>query len=109
MAGANVVEFTDANFKSEVLEAAGPVLVDFWAPLCGPCRQISPMIEALAAENVGAAKVGKVNIDENAGSAEEYGVTSIPTLIVFKGGQPVQRWVGIPPKTQLQSVLDSAR
>ena len=109
MAGANVVEFTDANFKSEVLDAAGPVLVDFWAPWCGPCRRISPMIEELAVENVGAAKIGKVNIDENSGSAEEYGVTSIPTLIVFKGGQPVQRWVGMPPKTQLQSVLDSAR
>ncbi|MCE9525399.1 MAG: thioredoxin [Planctomycetales bacterium] len=109
MAGANVVEFTDANFKSEVLEATGPVLVDFWAPWCGPCRRIAPMIDELAAENLGAAKIGKVNIDENAGSAEEYGVTSIPTLIVFKGGQPVQRWVGIPAKTQLQSVLDSAR
>jgi thioredoxin 1 len=109
MAGANVVEFTDTNFKSEVLEATGPVLVDFWAPWCGPCRRIAPMIDELAAENLGAAKIGKVNIDENAGSAEEYGVTSIPTLIVFKGGQPVQRWVGIPAKTQLQSVLDSAR
>ena len=109
MAGANVVEFTDANFKSEVLDAAGPVLVDFWAPWCGPCRRIAPMIDELAAENAGAAKVGKVNIDENSSSAEEYGVTSIPTLIVFKGGQPVQRWVGMPPKTQLQSVLDSAR
>ena len=73
MAGVNVVEFTDTNFKSEVLDAKEPVLVDFWAPWCGPCRRIAPMIDELASENVGAAKVGKVNIDENSGSAEEYG------------------------------------
>ena len=109
MAGANVVEFTDTNFKSEVLEASQPVLVDFWAPWCGPCRRVAPMIDELGSENVGAAKIGKMNVDENGAVAQEYGVMNIPTLIIFKNGQPVQRWTGIPPKAQVQQVLDSAR
>lgn len=109
MAGANVVEFTDTNFKSEVLEASQPVLVDFWAPWCGPCRRVAPMIDELASENVGAAKIGKVNVDENSAAAQEYGVMNIPTIIVFKNGQPVQRWTGIPAKAQVQQVLDSSR
>lgn len=107
--GAGVVEFTDGNFRSEVLEASGPVLVDFWAPWCGPCRRIAPMIDELAVENQGAAKIGKVNVDENGLTAQEYGVMNIPTLIIFKNGQPVQRWSGIPAKTQVQEVLESSR
>ena len=107
--GAHVVEFTDANFKSEVLESQQPVLVDFWAPWCGPCRRVAPMIEELAAENLNVVKIGKVNVDEHQASAQEYGIMNIPTIIVFKGGQPVQKWTGIPVKSQVQAALDAAK
>ena len=104
---ANVPEFNDDNFQSEVLDSAQPVLVDFWAPWCGPCRQIAPMIDELATDNEGVVKVGKVNIDESA-IAQQYGVSSIPTLMVFKGGEVVERLVGVQPKTRLQEALDTA-
>ena len=109
--GANVREFTDANFESEVLQAAEPVLVDFWAPWCGPCRQVAPLIEQLATENAGSVKVGKVNIDDNARWAQEYGVDSIPTLILFKGGEVTTKIVGVggPLKKRLQDAMDAAK
>jgi len=108
MAG-NVAEFTDTNFQTEVLNSAEPVLVDFWAPWCGPCRMIAPMVQELANEYTGAVKVGKVNIDDSPQYAQTYGVSSIPTLMVFKGGQVVERFVGVQPKGRLQEALDAAK
>jgi thioredoxin 1 len=105
----NVCEFTDGNFQTDVLKADEPVLVDFWAPWCGPCRQIAPTIDQLATENAGSIKIGKVNIDENPGVAQEYGVASIPTLLIFKGGEVVNRVVGAQPKSRLQQLLDEAK
>jgi thioredoxin 1 len=108
MAGQNVNVFTDDNFDSEVLRASGPVLVDFWAPWCGPCRQISPMIDELAGENPDV-KIGKMNIDDSPMTPQRYGVSSIPTLMIFRDGQVADMIVGIRPKAHLQRALDSSR
>ena len=106
---ANVKEFSDATFESEVIQASEPVLVDFWAPWCGPCRQITPMIEELASENEGSVKIGKVNIDDNPKSAQHYGVSSIPTLLLFKDGEVSERFVGVQPKSRLQGAMDDVK
>ena len=108
MAG-SVNEFTDGNFESEVINSANPVLVDFWAPWCGPCRMIAPMVEELAQEYQGAVKIGKINIDDSPDATTQYGVSSIPTIMIFKGGEVVDRFVGVQPKSKLQAALDAAK
>jgi len=104
----NLREFTDANFQDEVLSATEPVLVDFWAPWCGPCRMLMPTVEQLANEYAGKVKIGKVNTDDNQGTAASYGITSIPTVMLFKNGQLVDKVVGAPPKQHFVNMLDKA-
>jgi thioredoxin 1 len=105
----NVTEFTDSNFQQEVLQSPEPVLVDFWAPWCGPCRMIAPVVDELASEYQGTVKVGKINIDDSPNAAQNYGVGSIPTLMIFKGGDVVERFVGVQTKARLQKALDAAK
>ena len=97
----NVMEVTTASFAAEVLQSPVPVIVDFWAPWCGPCRMLAPTLDAVEAELQGKARVVKVNVDEQQGLAVQFGVQSIPTLIFFKGGQLVRRVVGAQPKDVL--------
>ncbi len=101
----SLVHLTDKNFTQEVLESNLPVLVDFWAEWCGPCRMIGPVVEALAKDLDGQLRVGKVNVDEAAELAAKYGIMSIPTLLVFKKGEVVDQMVGAMPKDQLLAKL----
>jgi len=105
---ANVTELNEKDFETEVLQFSQPVLVDFWAPWCGPCRMIAPVVEELATENAGNLKVVKINIDDSPNVSSSYGVSSIPTLMIFKGGEVVDRFVGVQPKNRLQTAIDQA-
>ncbi len=99
---------TDATFDTDVLKAAGPVLVDFWAEWCGPCRAITPSLEALSAEFAGQLEVVKVNIDENPMAPSQYGVTGIPTLLIFKDGKVTAKQVGAAPKSALKAWIEKS-
>lgn len=103
----NAMAFTDDNFKTEVLESDVPVLVDFWATWCAPCRMIGPIVEELADEYAGKAKIGKVNTEENVNVTGEYGIISIPTIIIFKDGKPVDQIIGVVAKDAIKKKIDA--
>ncbi|MBL8757290.1 MAG: thioredoxin [Phycisphaerae bacterium] len=109
MASANVVQFTDANFEAEVLSSPVPVLVDFWAEWCGPCRMLSPTIDQLAEELKGQVKVGKMNTDENREVPVKFNINAIPTVLLFKGGQLAHRFVGLQPKANFINAINAAK
>ena len=106
MASDNTLNFTDNAFDQDVLNSEVPVLVDFWAPWCGPCRAMAPTVDAVADEYLGKVKVGKLNTDDNPGTASRYQIRGIPTLLLFKGGKVVEQRVGAMPKPDLQKVLE---
>lgn len=108
MAGQNTLAFTDDNFETEVINSKIPVLVDFWATWCGPCRMIGPIIDELATANAGKAKVGKVNTDDNREISLKFGISSIPTIMIFKDGMVVKQFVGMTSKNDLQNALNNA-
>ena len=102
------VVFSDQNFQQEVLnEKSMPVLVDFWAPWCGPCKVVGPIVEEIAKEYQGKVKVGKMNVDENQDTSATFGIMSIPTIMLFKNGQPVKTVIGAQPKEALKQAVDS--
>lgn len=105
MAG-NVREFGDSNFQTEVLEAQEPVVVDFWAPWCGPCKMLAPTIDELAEDYSGKARVGKLNTDESREVAARHNINAIPTIMIFKGGQVVERITGLQRKEHLAALID---
>ena len=106
MAGPNILTFTDSTFDKEVLSADVPVLVDFWAEWCGPCRMMEPTMDTIASDYIGKIKVGKLNVDDNGGTAMRYNIRGIPTLLLFKGGQIVEQRVGAVGKSEVQKMLD---
>ena len=105
MASGNVNEFSDDNFEAEVINSDRPVLVDFWAPWCGPCRIIAPVVEELSEALVGKLKVGKLNVDDNQKVSMKFGIRSIPTLLVFKDGEVAEQIIGAVPKTEIERVV----
>ena len=107
MAG-NVIELTDANFEQEVVKSKGICLVDFWAEWCAPCRMVAPTVAAISSEYAGKAKVCKIDTDAHRDTSAKFGISAIPTLILFKDGEPVQRFVGVTSKDDLKAALDKA-
>jgi thioredoxin 1 len=108
MTTSQVTILTDAIFQDEVLNSDQPVLVDFWAPWCAPCRAVGPTIDELAETNAGRVKVGKVNVDENSETPQRYGVSSIPTVLVFKNGKVVETLVGVQSRERYQQAIENA-
>jgi thioredoxin 1 len=108
MSNENLTVVSDANFAEEILKAEKPALVDFWAPWCGPCKALGPLVEALADQYHDRVKVGKINIDDNPKTAANYGVRSIPTLILFKEGKVLDTLIGLVPKDRLETFLKKA-
>ena len=102
------LEINDSNFKSEVINSEMPVLVDFWAPWCSPCRMVAPVLEELAKEYEGKVKVAKLNVDENRSTASEFGIRSIPTLILFKDGKVFEQTIGVQSKENLKQMVDKS-
>ena len=108
MSSEKVLAFTDKNFEAEVIQSEIPVLVDFWATWCAPCKAIAPLVDAIAEEYEGKIKVGKVNVDENQGTPSKYGVRGIPTIVLIKEGKVVDQVVGAVPKAQLEALIKKA-
>lgn len=106
MASAAIMELTDANFDQEVLKSEQPVLIDFWAVWCGPCRALAPIVDEVAQSYSGKVKVVKMNVDENPGTPGRYGIRGIPTLLIFKGGQVKEQIVGYVPKETIEKAID---
>ncbi len=108
MATDSIIELTDADFEQEVINSDTPVLVDFWAPWCGPCRMLAPIVEEIAEAYSGKIKVGKLNVDNNQETTVKFGIRSIPTLILFKDGKPLDQVIGAVPKSELENLVNKA-
>ena len=108
MASDAIIEISDSNFESEVVNSDLPVLIDFWAPWCGPCRAIAPLVEEISSSYAGKIKVGKMNVDENQSTTMKFGIRSIPTLIMFKGGEAVDQIIGAVPKSEIERVVEKS-
>ena len=106
MSSGNVVTITDAEFESSVLQSDKPVILDFWAEWCQPCKMLSPTVEAIAGEYEEKIKVGKLNVDDNPNTATKYGIRGIPTLLFFKGGEVVRQMIGVKSKAEIKKVID---
>ncbi|MCZ6684571.1 MAG: thioredoxin [Candidatus Dadabacteria bacterium] len=108
MASDAIIELSDSTFETEVVKSDLPVLVDFWAPWCGPCRAIAPIVEEISSSYEGKIKVGRMNVDENQSTTMKFGIRSIPTIIMFKGGEAVDQIIGAVPKGEIERVVDKS-